>query len=316
MIALLLLALIEPVQSLEEWSLLDAQPLRELVTVRADYRVDRDEPLLLSSVFLPANSQEQQIDRVDVWIPGEARSFSPQWVNGRWQLALPAHLRPSSEQGARRLRVVARQLRSAPEVRLFALGWPQIQRQNASSAPSRTMAIAPHQWLRSATAGWNCVDDSVRDVACVSIDTRPQPLLFSVGARPSTRGDWILTAIVTALMAVLTGFAKTDKTYRWPSFAGALLLASFLSLAMVGARVASWTGALLLTATVCSSLVIYLRKSTPSLMTLAVGLLVIPLEVVLYGSAAVTFALTVLLIAVAFVFARSAPTVSSKTDIA
>ncbi len=268
-------ALIDPVQSVEEYALLDSHPLQELLTIRADYRLDGDATLRLPQTLIGEAS-------VQLWLPGDVAAVQAVRVQDRWHFRLPEQIAGQTERS--RVRVIARQLRPVETVRLFALGWPQIRWQNASQAPSRTLATVRRDWLLSATAGWSCVDDTVRDAACVSIDTRPPPLSLRVSARPSSKPSWAVTCASVLLSLGVIFRSQIARHLRVVVGAAAGLCALFVSLVLVGARWLSWSWALSLTIPSIALLIAAVAVEQRAMLVLAAGLVIVSTLGVAQGS--------------------------------
>ncbi|MFO0558398.1 MAG: hypothetical protein U0269_10315 [Polyangiales bacterium] len=181
---LFVLALARPTEVLEEWTLLETAPVRELVTARVVYDRDRGPEIALPTVF--------DSDRAppSVELVGHLRPLVVTRVGASWHARLPE---PTSTP---RPRVVVRSVREARDVRLFQLGWPV-----TNGEAIRRVAIVPRGWMQVMSEGWTCADDSISSIACVSIDTRPNPLRVRVSPLASSRGAWIATAVFSSRSA-------------------------------------------------------------------------------------------------------------------
>lgn len=228
--ALLLLALAQPTEVLEEWTLLDTAPLREALTARAVYRRDEGPEIALPAAFdgdgdAPQAALVGAVAPLPVWRQG-----------GRWHARLP------STQGPRSARVVIRSVRVLRSARLFQLRWPM-----ARGEASRRVAIAPRGWLTAVTEGWTCADDSIATIACVSIDTAPNALALRVPAAAAV--GWHRALALVALVTLVAASVAGPKNSRWArlvALSGALLLCACVALTWVGARLISWALAMAL----------------------------------------------------------------------
>lgn len=234
----LVLALARPMEVLEEWTLLDTAPVRELVTARAVYERDRGPEIALPAVF------DAEATAPTVELVGHLRPLEVTRVGASWHAALPPNVSTA------RPRVVVRSVQSARDVRLFQLGWPV-----TNGEAIRRVAIVPRGWMQVMSEGWTCADDSISSIACVSIDTRPNPLRVRVPAAPSSRGAWIAAALFSLAICSLFALSapKSERVARAATWLGAWLASASVALAVVGARWWPWPATLALAA-VCATL--------------------------------------------------------------
>jgi hypothetical protein len=226
--ALLLLALARPMDVIEEWTLLDTTPVRHAVVARAVYPSGGDGEIEVPSVF--SQGMAPEVSLVGAIAP------CPVWrVGDRWHARIPA------TGSARPVRVIARRVDATPGARLFRLPWPL-----AVGEASRRVALIPRGWLAGPSEGWSCADDEVSTLACVSIDTRPNPLAVRVAPARSTRLEAALAALAApiALAAAWLG-DRENRPARIASLGGALLAGGAIALALVGAHWISWAAGLL-----------------------------------------------------------------------
>jgi hypothetical protein len=141
--------------------------------------------------------------------------------------------------------VVVRSVRELYDVRLFQLPWPV-----TNGEAIRRVAIVPRGWIQGMGEGWTCVDDSIASIACVSIDTRPNPLVVRVSPVASTRGAWIATALFSLSLWAWSTLRKPEEERLATAVTWfvALIATSSVALTLVGARCTSWCVALSLAA--------------------------------------------------------------------
>jgi hypothetical protein len=226
---LFVLALARPTEVLEEWTLLETAPVRELVTARVVYDRNRGPEIALPTVF--------DGDRTppSVELVGHLRPLVVTRVGASWHARLPE---PTSTP---RPRVVVRSVREARDVRLFQLRWPV-----TNGEAIRRVAIVPRGWMQVMSEGWTCADDSISSIACVSIDTRPNPLRVRVSPLASSRGAWIATAVFSLAMCALLALRKPkqERLAVAATWLVGLVATSSVALTLVGARWTPWSVAL------------------------------------------------------------------------
>jgi hypothetical protein len=176
--------------------------------------------------------------------------------------------------------VVVRSVRRVRDVRLFQLGWPA-----ARGEAIRRVAIVPRGWMQSMTEGWTCADDSIQSIACVSIDTAPNPLRLRASAWPSSRASLLAAAaFALSMLGVLLGFSQhKQRLARGAAFAAAALGSSAVALAFVGARLISWAPSLALASLVAVALATLIGDDPNARRAAALSLLALSLLAVFDG---------------------------------
>lgn len=269
---LLLLALARPVEVLEEWTLLDTAPLREVLTARVVYARAQGSEIAIPSVF----SDESQPPHVE--LIGHLAPLAVRREGGEWRATLPESTTILSTP---RPRVIVRAVRELRGAQLFHGSWPM-----ARGEASRRVAIAPRQWMVSVSEGWTCADDSVESVACVSIDTAPRPMIVRVPARPTSRAGWVAAiAFVLAMFGLSLSLAPARaRLSRGATFAAALLACTSVALTLVGAHLLPWGAALAGAAGVAAILAAVIGEHTRARQWAALALVAVPLLAVFDGS--------------------------------
>ena len=226
---LFVLALARPTEVLEEWTLLETAPVRELVTARVVYDRDRGPEIALPTVF------DSDCAPPSVELVGHLRPLTVTRVGASWHARLP------ETTSTPRPRVVVRSVREARDLRLFQLGWPL-----TNGEAIRRVAIVPRGWMQVMSEGWTCADDSISSIACVSIDTRPNPLRVRVSPLSSSRGAWLAAAVLSLATCALFAMSNPPRARlaAGASWLVGLVATSSVALTLVGARWTSWAVAL------------------------------------------------------------------------
>jgi hypothetical protein len=265
---LLLLALARPAEVLEEWTLLDTAPLNEVLTARVVYSRDQGPEIVLPAVF----NGDERAPLVE--LVGRVRPLEVTRVQSEWRARLPADV------AVARPRVVVRSVRRVRDVRLFQLGWPA-----ARGEAIRRVAIVPRGWMQSMTEGWTCADDSIQSIACVSIDTAPNPLRLRASPWPSSRASLAAAAaFALSVLGVLLGFSQPkQRLARGAAFGAAALGAAAVALAFVGARLISWAPSLALASLAAVALAALVGDDANARRAAALSLLALSLLAVFDG---------------------------------
>ncbi len=301
---LLLLAIARPMETIEEWTLLDSAPLEEALTARAVYRRDDGPELELPAVFDAIDAAAPQ---PSVELVGTIAPLSVYRINGRWRARLPP------EPGPRNARVVVRSIRPVSSLKMFRAQWP-ITRGDAS----RRVAIVPRGWMEGVSAGWTCADDSVSTVACVTIDTAPNPLHVRVPAAPMHRANRALSALLAVIaLAFVVGSRDAtvaDRRARGAALAAAAVPGAGLGLTLVGARLISWAFALNVACALAMVGAALALRSKRALTAASGALAVLPLVAVFDGRPRTSVVLSFVALAVIALAGTSSQVASASDD--
>lgn len=278
------LALNQPVEVFEEWALVPTAPLTESVIARGVYL--RREG---STALLPLAVQGPQ--RPVVHALGHDAAL-PVSVGPRgWQCALPPGERDS-------VRLIAHVVRPVEAPRLFRARWPRVRE---SHVPTRRVAIVSRDWIESVSRDWTCPAEAPEEVPCVTREAAPSPLTLRVTAARSPRGSFLATVALTSLaLAWVARMSPSGRAERVTAALGGVVTALAVSLALVGAHVASWGGALVALVPAGALVGAVAPRERLSRIAATVALVVLPLLAVFGASApavlvcAVVFALVTL----------------------
>lgn len=221
----IVLGLVRAAAVFEEWSLVDASPLREVVVVRAHYPAGRDRDGLLPATIPGAT-------RPAVSDAATGRPLRVRRAGDRWTVGLP--------EGAGAARIIARVERSASPPRAFQLRWPP-----PGDPDARRAVSLPRGWSSDEPEGWTCPGLDPSERVCVSRGAG-EGFRVRVPAAPTPRGAWSLAAaLTTASLAVSPGLGR-DRAESLLAAVGGAAVGAAVALAVVGARAASWGVALAL----------------------------------------------------------------------
>ncbi|MDP3277680.1 MAG: hypothetical protein Q8Q09_21030 [Deltaproteobacteria bacterium] len=220
---LLTLALAQPVEIFEEWSLLDSAPLTQALVVRALYRTTDGVDAALSESF-------SETMRPEAYAGSATEPLRVDRVGTRWHVRLP----PGRDG---RVRITARAVSTLHTVRAFSLLWPQTR-----GWASRRVAITPNGWVLGVGQGWSCADDEVSTSACVSID-RVAPSLH-VRVSPAKRGRWAWQWSTLAALLVFAAWRAIDARDRVLFAIGMVGVVPFVALTLAASRTTGWAEAL------------------------------------------------------------------------
>lgn len=266
----IVLGLVRAVAAFEEWSLVDATPLREVVVVRAHYAAGAEREALLPAVFSPGA-------RPAVTDAATGRALTARPVGGAWGFTLPRR------EGV--VRVVARVERPTRAPRAFALRWPP-----PGDPRARRVATMPRQWSSDEPEGWTCPGLDLDERVCVS---RGASTSFRVRApaAPSPRGAWSLALALTAGSLALAPRVGRDRVEALLAAVGGAAVGTAVALALVGSRALSWGVALALCAPLGALLGAVATRRRGSRVIGSAALAALPLTVALGAGADLVVAL-------------------------
>jgi hypothetical protein len=223
-------ALARPTSVFTEWSLLERAPRAEHVTVRADYR-RRDGDLALLPLVV------QRAPRPSARVAGTGLRLAVTAEPEGWCVRLPPGVRPE-------LRVVAEVTRPIARPRAFRTAWPRFVDEGT---PSRQLVVLPRALIDDVPEGWTCPGEPMREVACVTREAHPEPLLRHVPALRSPPWSRGLAAALAALALAAAAWRREGRLERVAGAAGGATVGLAVALALVGASVLAWGPAVALT---------------------------------------------------------------------
>lgn len=264
--AAFLLAMLRATAILEERTLVDAAPLRELIVVRARYAPGELRDAALPEA-LPATPRPEVRDA------SSGARLPLRREGARWVVTLP----PIAHGEAR---VIARVERPAPTPRAFALRWPP-----PGDPSARRVVTLPRAWSADEPDGWSCPGLDPDERTCVS---RGASTAFRVRvpASPSPRGAWALAlplATASLLAAPRLGRDRIESLLAAVGGAGVGVAAA---LSLVGSRATSWAVALALCVPLGALLGAVATRARSSRALGSLALAAIPLAVALGASPA------------------------------
>lgn len=256
----LVLGLVRAVAAFEEWSLVDAAPLREVVVVRAHYAPSEDREALLPAT-LTADALPAVTD-ASTGRPLPVRRAGPAWA-----VTLPAR--------AGTLRVIARIERPAISPRAFALRWPP-----PGDPGARRVATLPRAWSSDEPDGWTCPGLDPEERVCVSHGAATS-FRVRAPAAPSPRGAWSLALALIALSVAWAPRLGRDRVEARLAAVGGAAVGAAVALSLVGARALSWGVALALCAPLGAALGAVATRRRGSRVLGSAALAALPLTVAL-----------------------------------
>lgn len=264
----LVLALAQPMEVLEQWDILATVPLLENVTARAVYFRSAGPWALL-----PAAVQGRQMPRA--FAVGVRRDLLVRRGTLGWEVRLPPGERDS-------VRVVARVVRPVRSARWFRLSWPVL---SAARVPTRRVVTVPRQWMVFVPPEWSCPREPVDGVPCVSTVVRPRPLQLQLPPPPSHRGVVVFAILVVVLVAAFAVSLGPDETrrHRLVGALGGVVVGLAVTLGLVGAWALSIPVALSLATVPAVILGAWAPRNRSSTMAAGLALLIVPLVVVFDG---------------------------------